>query len=222
MSLSIWSLKQNNEFGTRWIAKTDRWVYRQEKRQAHRTLPLTEYHGTRETATRQDSSWYLRPNPRNTRCMGPCAGVDYVTSPYVDSRVDSNTCDQHFGIAGNGESLWAKETANLCGQGNGGGSLRTKNIGGPLWAGKRRTFVGRETADLCEQSKGGPLWAGKRQTFMSRETANLCWQGNGGPFTSKMIRDGGNYEAYRLCMTPWATPYIASWRGNKLEETSAF
>ncbi len=26
-------------------------------------------------------------------CIGPCAGVDYtITSPYVDSRVDSNTC----------------------------------------------------------------------------------------------------------------------------------
>jgi hypothetical protein len=24
--------------------------------------------------------------------MGPNAGVDYITSPYVDSRVDSNTC----------------------------------------------------------------------------------------------------------------------------------
>jgi hypothetical protein len=120
----------------------------------------------------------------------------------------------------------------------------------PLWAGimsgkhrrtfvsgKRRTFVGRETADLYQQGKGGPLLAGKRRTFVGRETAGLYEQRNGEPlwagsgpllagkrrtFTSKMIRDGGNYEAYRLCMTPWTTPYIFSWRGNKLEETNAF
>ncbi len=36
---------------------------------------------------------YQRPNPKeNHGCMGPCAGVDYnLTSPYVHSRVDSNS-----------------------------------------------------------------------------------------------------------------------------------
>jgi hypothetical protein len=34
----------------------------------------------------------LRPNPKKTWCMGAYAGVDYsITSPYVQSRVDSKT-----------------------------------------------------------------------------------------------------------------------------------